>query len=659
MNSDATFLVVLIGALGGFGSYCFACALDVWRKRNGRVAQTRGGTAERFLRAALLLLLLGGITCMAVVGIGLLVPSPGGLLHGKDLLSVCSPDDLRAEWTTKSKSIEPGDVLACFRSPESEAEAKMLELTIEGDRAAKAALRKKPLEPDQQITRKLVDLGNERRHLEYRSTQLQLEHGVIERDIRRERLTNQNAIHRLRMDLGQLQREWAQARSDLQFDQKQANRSNDLVRQGVQTASDHEETARNVAIRTEEVQKIKECIDNVQAQEGGLRDNLATLIETMESQLARFGRQIDAVAARLQEVRTEEQAVEDSLKRDLARAADLRKCELQQIDADIRETEQELVGLEATLQQSARIAGHVVYRAPSPQAIRDGEPLLVIGPDESLRLCMRVPQWQRKALERESEVRLELVSRMDRDADVDRHFVERWFHGKLVGWRALPNDPRYGLAELSCEPPAEAVRYLASGKEILVNIRWWPSPLGNPLFLTGIAMSVLGAIGRMLLAVRRRAPNARAIPSESSTREDPPHSDVTTEYGAEGAMLHLLGVQLHEAIARHEIEPGLFAAVEWALDRHRARAIRLIGTGMAGNGLAASLSELVDRSDKSNGDDSNGSLSRADLGRLLRIVRTVAPEAIPAQATQPARQGDGRDGKTRVESHVHNQHMPR
>ena len=660
MELDVVALTVLIGTVVGFGSYCFTCALHVWRKRNGQAAEDRASTstAKRLGRAGSLLLLLGGIACVVAAATALLVSRPKGLLHGKDLATIWTPDDLQVDWTTESASIEPGDVLARFRSPESEARVKILRSTLEGHRAARAALQKKPLEPDREITRRLVDLGSERRHLESRLTQLQVEHGVMQRDLFREQLTRQNDVDRLHVELVELQRQVAQARLGLEYEQKQALRSDELLRRGVEPDSDHEEHTRKVAVGTEEFHKLNERIDNVQKQQANLQQGLDRLKQTREGQSTQFGGQIAALTDQLGDVNADERVFEKRLEQDLARAAALRKHELELLDAEIRKTEQELAGLEATLQQTAQLAGHVVYRAPSPQAAGRGDPLLVLGPHESLRLRMRLPRWQRKSLEKDSAVRLELVSQMDGDANVERHFVERWFSGKLVQWRELPRDPSCGLAELSCEPPAEAVRYLASGHEIQVKMHWWPSPLGSPVFLAGIALSVVGAVGWTLTASRRRS--ASSAQTTSRPAASPPHgqpSDVATEYGAEGAMLHLLGLQFREAIVRHSVDRELLSALEWALDRHRARAVRLIGAELDGPALADPLNQFVDHDPEVDGNGRNGSLSSADLRRLLRIVRTVAPEAITDRMDRLAGQRGDRRSKDGPGLDVHGAHI--
>ena|GEM_PF-5445508 len=645
---DLVVLAVLIGAGGGFGSYCLTCALHVWRKRNGRVAEDHvgSGIVKRLGRAASLLLLLGALVCLAAATISLLVSMPEGLLHGNDLLTIRTPKDLRADWTTQKEMIEPGDVIARFSSPEHEAKAKILRLTIRDHHEVRAALQKEPLEPDREITRRLGDMGNERRQLGIRLAEFQLERSVVERDLYRERLTHKNEIHCLRVNLAQLQRQLAQARADAEFDQKQALRTNALAIRGVETERSRENTARNVAVQTEEVSKLREQIDNTRAQETGLREDLVELTQVMNDQLTRFDGQIAALDSQLQNVCAREQEIQELLNRDMERAADLREHKLRLIDTDLQKAEQELAGLEASMQVTASFGGRVVYRSSSPQAEREGDPVLVVGPRESLRLCLRVPKWQRKAFERSSEIKLELVSQMDKDAEVERFFVERWFVGKPALWRVLPNDPSHALAELSCDPPHEAVRYLSSGNEILVKMHWRPSPLGNPVFWIGAVLSVFGAAGWTLTISRRRitADTLTASPSAlraTSTRVDDEHTTRDT--------LHWLGTQLHEAVLRHKVEPDLLATIERALDRHNARAIRLIGSGLDGTGLGAALEQFLDQIPKKRDDKQNGTPSRADLRRLLRIVQTVTPDAITANAERIARQLDDHNAGSRFE----------
>jgi len=299
------------------------------------------------------------------------------------------------------------------------------------------------------------------------------------------------------------------------------------------------------------------------------------------------------------------------------------------------------------LREVAEDEARVFFRAPSPRTVGEGGPVLAVGPAKGLRVRLRLPKWQRKALEQAADVKLELVSQLDRDGNVETHFVERWFSGRLLGWHDLEKDPSRGLAELSCNPPHEAVRCLVSGNEVLAKMHWSAPLLTNPLFAIGAILCSCGTGAWALAAWRRRRFAGLAEESRAEPLDDPSRSGPSmTEYGSEGAMLHVLGGQLREAVSRREVDRHLLAALEWALDRHRARAVRLIALGLGEvDQLLEHLQEIICRNGSANGNGSRDVLSRQDRYRLLRIIKTVAPIGLATQAEELEQELDKGNGE--------------
>jgi hypothetical protein len=114
--------------------------------------------------------------------------------------------------------------------------------------------------------------------------------------------------------------------------------------------------------------------------------------------------------------------------------------------------------------------------------------------------------------------------------------------------------------------------------------------------------------------------------------QEPAAATIGTEYGAEGTMLRMLGLQLRESIVRGELDPSLIAAAEWALDRHRSRAVRLLSLGLAiDHELCRYLDELRQALARETGEVAARAVDKeeASLPRLLRILRVISPENIP------------------------------
>jgi hypothetical protein len=169
----------------------------------------------------------------------------------------------------------------------------------------------------------------------------------------------------------------------------------------------------------------------------------------------------------------------------------------------------------------------------------------------------------------------------------------------------------------------------------------------------------------VLIAWRRRRAAAQTTEyCGESSEYDWQSSPLATQYGAEGAMLHVLGGQLREAISRREVDRHLLAALEWALDRHRARAVRLISLGLGDSvSLSEPLQDLVRRNGSANvgGNGSSSPLTHGERCRLLRVLKAVAPNGLSADVEALERELDEGSGEAvaEVDLHVHGPHLPR
>jgi hypothetical protein len=261
------------------------------------------------------------------------------------------------------------------------------------------------------------------------------------------------------------------------------------------------------------------------------------------------------------------------------------------------------------------------------------EPLIVVASDQGVRLRVRVPVWQRRSLSRAQQLTLELQPQMDDDAEIERHFVERRFSGRLADWRELPLDQRQGLAELVCQPPPEAIQHLAAGKEIRVVMHAPPWPWDSPLFRGGWLLVLLGVAGTVMAVGPSTARGAK----ETGEQDGDPAARIGACESDE-AVLTLLGTKLRESIENGEVDANLLTACEWALDRHRARAIRLLAGGLGKTELSHPLRLLTERTRSSSPSISNGVLTAHDLQRLFNIVGAVCHEELLALIVQLRRE---------------------
>jgi hypothetical protein len=226
--------------------------------------------------------------------------------------------------------------------------------------------------------------------------------------------------------------------------------------------------------------------------------------------------------------------------------------------------EAELAAAERGLVITAPFGGRIAYRDPSPQTVFGSAPLLVLAPIDAFRLRLRVSTAEASALARAGETTL----RVDLDG------LERRFPGRLTASQPLSHDPGYVLAELACDPPAEAVRDLALGETVTASLLWTPPPYASPLFVPSAVLVVAGAAGWLILgrtshrATQAQAPEpappAQPVPQPAVSLAPPGTAFAgVPELGQVAPMLRLLGSQLREGLVRGEWDESLLAAVEW------------------------------------------------------------------------------------------------
>ena len=647
MDLHSVLAFALVGSVCGMTLYCLSSALEVWRSRNKKHGgqKTKEHWISKIVRKAAVYSLLFGTVCVVLTIAVELALSSRGLLHGEDLFTVRPPEDMFVEWTTPEESAEAGEVVARFGSPERSAEIEVVKLELDVLRAQKAVLSKQPLKPDAEITRELLDTAGNRRHLQSSLEELKIENLSVERSLSQQHLTKKQEIDGLTVTLAQLKQELAQAVSTLDFNAAQLKRSNDLLQVRATSQTEHEQWSRDMKVARDEVDKLQEQITNTASQKTNLENGLAELTRMMEAQSASYREQIDNSSSRLEAEISREKSLSERLKADLVRAAELRQRELEQIDVQLSQSEGKLKGLLESRQMIAPFSGEFVYRHPSPRMAKKEKPLLVLGRSQGLHLRLRVPVWHRSAMEKGTAVKLELGSSMEKDDGNERHFVERRFTGTVVGWRELPEDNWYCLAELACTPPAQAVRYLASGGEVLAHPRWWPWLCQSPGFQFGLILVALGVAGWSIAAAVAVGKKARAGRNEVAGPEPREEEHLFAEYAGDGAMLHLLGTQLHDAASRRHIDRHLIVAAEWALDRHRARAIRLISAGLhENNGIGENLQRLVEETRAQHLEGANGAgKNQGDLRRFLQVLRVVAGDGLEVEIKRLLRELEGHE----------------
>jgi len=638
--------VATIGGLAGFSVYCFSCAAHVWRARNAKSSRSGApagmGRATRRTSAVLLTL---GLLGMALSAAWQAVVRHEGLLSGDGIFTVRAPTDRDVVAVAQQEAVEEGGLLARFGSAESKAKLAELELRRDGLDAEKAMLGHQPLVSDPDIARKLGEANARERALRANLNELTLERNRVSRDAMRERSTRQDDIQSVQLEISRFEEEARQAESALRLCQEEHARCASLVSRDVVPEEEYARKASELTSREIEVRKLQRQVEKATEQRKQLERALAEFLKLTEQQEKELTNEIAGLGDQLAEIASQQEGLERRQAEDLARAARHREESLRKIEIELAQAEKQLQAEKAEHQSVAPFAGRLVYRAPAPGNALPGDPVVVLAPPGGLRLAVRVPRWMKSSLEQQDKLSCELLQDLERDEQ--RRFVEPRFTASFAGWKELPADPRFGLAEMSCVLSAEAVRELALGKQIAARLVWRPPLYASPWFVRSALLAALAAVaGSAARLFASPGSTKRPARPGSSERCETVSRQISTEFGAEGVMLRMLGGQLRETIVRGELDAHVIAAAEWALDRHRARATRLLALGLGDSDelcdhLDGFVKEMRHHADLDGGNRS--AASEAMVRRLLAVLRAAAPAEVHARIRDMEQRGSSEE----------------
>ena len=442
--------VLFLAALVGFGAYCLTCAVHVWRTRNlsTQPACPTPRAAVPWMRRLSLAACIAGALLAVVMLLASVFAPRRGVLHAKGALSVRCPEGLQATWATGDEVVAKNAPLVRFTDPEHEGEMRALHSKLKQLQSARAALAGQPLEFDGEITRRLLEASSQHRSLRTNLVDQQIERRRLERQLLQDRLGWQDQIHRLSSELSALREQHAQALAEWNFNWQQLRRVDSMQRVYAVSERELEQWAVDTAVADERTKRLAERIQAVQLQKAQLQQGLADLVGVLGDQRSLLDQEITSNEQRLATADAQIEGLEQRLQKDAPRAAGVRGQELAETEAQLQAAQARLHALTGALVQSAPFAGHIVYRAASPRAARKDDPLLVLAPENGLRFRLRIPAWQRIALQRAGTIDLELLSPAGAEGQLSREFVERRFAGRFAAWKTLPDDPGYGVAEL-------------------------------------------------------------------------------------------------------------------------------------------------------------------------------------------------------------------
>ncbi|MGI6414310.1 MAG: HlyD family efflux transporter periplasmic adaptor subunit [Thermoguttaceae bacterium] len=638
MYDPAVLRYALVSGLIGVAAFCASYAAYVWRRRNAALAGRRASPVETCRRWSALLLAAGGLAIGLAVAVREL-DRPAGVLSGDGLFAVRVPEgEFRLAYLLPGETAEEGDLLARLESAAGEAKARELNLRCRRLERERDALALEIPQLDPELVRSHQNAISSRQQLRSSVDQLLPDHESAVRQATLERLARLEKSAELDVDIAWYTGELNRRVRRREYVRRELDRLRPLVDQNAVTETEFDRLRQEADDLDGEIDNLGRRAEGLQAEKAQIARSLQQLGALAEEQQATLRGELERARSDQAQAEVESRRLAEQLAEDLARATELRKRQLAQLDLKIEETRAELSGVEQSLVVRAPFPGTVVYRDPSPRSAEQQQPVLVLGRETGFRIRARIPLAQVAALKEAGQIRLELVEPA----------VEPYFGGRFLRARPMPHKPGYAVAELVCNPSREVVKELLDGEKVVAKLLWRPPLVTLLPFRIGGATSLLGLAGWVaatLLALLRKpragrrkhnghgaAPHmfrSHPAPARDQTaprRADSPLPSVAQlESGAVSAMLEMLGGRLREAVIGDQLDDDLLSAVEWALDRHQVRAVRQIRAGLGCDSeLEQRVAELGEKAGASPG--GNGHASRAkQCQRALRIFRAIDP----------------------------------
>lgn len=647
--------LLILGGLVGLIIFAFLHAVGVWKHRHKALRSGRASLASSARQWISWGFVLAGAVVLIATFVWQEFMMREGLLSGDGLFAVRARDGWRLDFLYRGESVEAGQVLARLRSPEREAELQVLKWRRSALEARQQMLSQQPLELDPEIVRRFQEAAADQQQLRAFLTQLTSEHRLVTRDLLAEHLAKQEKHQQLHTEIAQLEHELVQAQAKRQFSEHHTRRLETLLKRHLASPSELEQQQTDLAVFKAQVANLQARLQRKQAEQRLLTDDIAQLQALRTTQSQQLKDEIERTRMEMGQATQANDDFETQLAKDLKRATLVQERQLEAVALELRQVGAQLQGLAATLQVRAPFAGHVVYRDLSPNAASDATPILVLAPPAGFDLRLRLPASEVQALAHAGPVTLELLEPA----------VQRRFQGTLVDWQPLPDDPRFVLTELQCQPPARAIRQLASNENVAARLVWRPPLYTATLFPFAAGAVVLGSIGLVLpwthrgRQARQRMETAELAGTHdkdaaSGTQESetsisqpmpvtmgetsmggalsnadlPGHPDAAhLSYGALSGILQTLAHRLRESVVHDNLDKTLLTAIEWHLDRHHTRAVAVL------NEVLQEDATFFEHAQRVLHQLATAAMSPTDvqaqcLLRFERILRVVAPQLV-------------------------------
>jgi hypothetical protein len=633
---------VLLSGLLGLVVFCGSYAWNVWLRRNASDYASRSRQSKLRLASAI------------AIGVGLLficatlaireVSPPVGRVIAERLFTVRAREEHQVVSMTNAARVAKGTIVARFHSPPLAAESNEFAALVAETNAERAKTDALALDLDQELIRRHQNAISRQQQLRASRDQLlpareavalQKVQGELERLERIAHLEDERQSVAGDSKIAQARR--TLAKEDLR-------RMEQVSRHNAVTTSQLEEARTRLIAIEEEIRKLESRHSALSKEVTTIEQSRSELAAECDRQLDRYGEELKRIESGLADAGTDEARLETLLMRDRKRAEKAKAFDLKRLTAKVEQSEAKRLGAVKTMEIEAPFAGNVLYRERSPNTTEPQDALLVIGRDDGLVLQLRMPTVQAASLKSAGEVGSELIG-----PTPNPYFVATYLRHSLLEHR-----PSNSIVELSCQLPHDAVCDVVHGRAVESRLLWRPPIWTFGPFNVGAAFVLLGGVGWLVASrlpqnTTDQAPlNGKATHKFGmSSREGSAHIPSTNgkpqssqpigpreiTYGELAASLRMLGDRLRSSLIHGDIDAHLISAIEWALDRHHARAIEHLSNALgADEELASSVAELFDADFDT--DDRRMRFGECEpilLPRLARILRAISPTLLVEQ----------------------------
>ena len=630
MTPSNTLNLLLLAGLVGFAAFSISFTLHVWQRRHMSSATVATGPVAVLRRWAVRVAILGFLLIAALLAMRELTPRTG-VLMGEELFTVRTRADQDLQTLSRQERVDEGEIIAQFEAPADEARRRVLLLEREALEAERRAIQDRPTELASDLVRRRTEADTDGRHLASLLGQLIPARDQIRREASQTRAQREIRLQQLSTELSRLRGELAEIEPQLTLHREKQMRLEELVANDVATMFELNEAINQTQAAKAKVVKLRNQAESVEDERRRVDADLAMTAQLASEQDQKLTQQIDRLHSSLEAATQFERTAAAKLADDTKRAERLRQHELEKVEAKTRQVNAELDGLQSEKTVTAPFSGRVVYRAAAPRTAFNDAPLLVLAPEDGLRMLVRLPLREIEELAETQEVPIALEKP-----------VVRWrFTGRLVKEHVLPDEPGYAIAELSCDLPARTVGELVADNDRRIDARllWRPPLTSIPMFYLAVVMVGVGVSGWVVSLVWQKDQRQRIRAKEPNDGQEklqpvaPAASMIPTIpaafSGAPDTTLRMVAQRLREELSQNEPDADILSAVEWALDRHHGRAVRMLREVLEKEPEACDMLRL--HLAESNGFGHEDSDSRSEHGlsvrqRLDRIARAVLRE---------------------------------